>query len=139
MDKDTKRLLGKLLGEVFRIQKALPIPCSASEEQIYGLLKGFEITVDDLLIEVGDISSAKVESVTNVLEPIWADSQKLNSFSGFYDIEHDLAQLGIDRGDALRILTYLKASGRFIDVIDKMNSGNSPAECKRFEVSEWER
>ncbi len=138
MDKDTKRLLGKLLGEVFRIQRASKIPCSASDEQIYGLLNGFEESVDDVLIELGDISSAKVESVTNVLE-IWSDPQKLNSFSGFYDIEKELMRLDVSRSDAIRILKYLKASDRFTDVIDKMNSSNSPGECKRFEVSEWER
>lgn len=139
MDKDTKRLLGKLLGEVFRIQKASDdIACSASDGQIYALLNGFEDAVDEVLERVGEISSEKVRIVMDILDPIWQDQDKLNNFKGFYDIENDLKRQGVDRSDAIRILTYLRANHQFTDIIEKMDSSNSPSECRRFEISEWE-
>jgi hypothetical protein len=139
MDKDTKRLLGKLLGEVFRIQKVSPdIACSASDGQIYALLNGFEDAVDEVLERVGEISSEKVRIVMDILDPIWQDQDKLKNFKGFYDIENDLKRQGVDRSDAIRILTYLRANHQFTDIIEKMDSSNSPSECRRFEISEWE-
>lgn len=140
MDKDTKRLFGRLLGEVFRIQKAIPqLSCAASDAQIYGLLSGFEGAVDEILERTGDISAEKVKAVMDVLEPIWSDEERLKKFKGFYDIERELQQHGVDRSDAIAILTYLKANHQFTDVIEKMDSSYSPSECRRFELTEWDR
>lgn len=140
MDKDTKRLFGMLLGEVFRIQRAMPdMTCAASDAQIYGLLNGFEGSIDEILERTGDISSEKVKAVMDVLEPIWADQEKLKNFRGFYDIEGELGRRGVDRSDAIAILRYLKANHQFTDVIEKMDSSGSPAECRRFELTEWDR
>lgn len=140
MDKDTKRLFGRLLGEVFRIQRAMPdMACAASDAQIYGLLNGFEDSIDEILESTGDISSEKVKAVMDVIEPIWADQEKLKNFRGFYDIEEELRQHGVDRSDAIAILRYLKANHQFTDVIEKMDSSHSPTECRRFELTEWDR
>lgn len=140
MDKDTKRLFGRLLGEVFRIQRSLPdLACAASDAQIYGLLNGFEDSLNEILERTGDISAEKVKAVMDVLEPIWADADKLKSFKGFYDIERELEQRGVDRSDAIAILRYLKANHQFTDVIEKMDSSHSPTECRRFELTEWDR
>lgn len=138
MDKDTKRLLGKILGEVFRLQRAQGIATSGDKDQIYGLLYGFEDVLDEVSQEVGEISSEKVKVVTDVLEQIWQDPQKLEKFTGFYDIEQNLSQQGVSRVDAMKILTYLKAGDRFSEVINKMDSSNSPGECRTFELYPWE-
>ncbi len=75
----------------------------------------------------------------DVLEPIWADEEKLKNFRGFYDIERELEQRGVHRSDAIAILRYLKANHQFTDVIEKMDSSHSPSECRRFELTEWDR
>lgn len=140
MEKDTKRLLGKLLGEVFRVQRSLPnMACASSNAEIYALLNGFEGAVDQILEGMGDISEEKVQAVMDTLDPIWTDKKKLAEFRGFYDIERDLERLGVDRSDAISILTYLKANHQFTEIIDKMDSSHSPSECRRFEISEWDR
>ncbi|HCB12101.1 MAG TPA: hypothetical protein DEP36_00820 [Gammaproteobacteria bacterium] len=140
MDKDTKRLFGRLFGEVFRIQKAMPdVACAVSDAQIYGLLNGFEDAINELLERTGDISAEKVKAVMDMLEPIWADEEKLKNFTGFYGIERALQQQGVDRSDAIAILRYLKANHQFTDVIEKMDSSDSPTECRRFELTEWDR
>jgi hypothetical protein len=139
MDRDTKRFLGKILGEIFRIQRYSETNiCSASDAQIYALLHGFEGAVDDIFEQMGDISSEKLQIVMDILEPIWFDKEKLAKFKGFYDIERELQEKGIDRPDAYHILTFLKANGQYTSVIEKMDSSNSPVECRTFEITEWD-
>lgn len=139
MDTDTKRLLGKILGEIYRIQKASDIPCAASDSQVYGLLNGFEDSISEVLEEIGIISSEKVQIVMDILEPIWADPEKLSNFKGFYDIEPDLKNNSVSRIEAIQILKYLKANHQFEEIIAKMDTSNSPMECRRFEISDWGR
>lgn len=140
MEKDTKLLLGKLLGEVFRIQRSLPgMACASSDAEIYALLNGFDGATDQILESMGGITEEKVKAVMDTLDPIWTDEKRLKEFKGFYDIEPDLQRLGVDRSDAISILTYLKANHQFTTIIDKMDSSNSPGECRRFEISEWDR
>ena len=138
MDSDTKRLLGLILGEVFRVQKAIKVPCNASDAQIFGLLNGFDDVVNDILERTGSINPEQLKSVMDVLEPIWIDDKKKKAFKGFYDIEKDLQERGVDRSDAIRILTYLNANHQFTDLIAKMDSSHSPTECRRFELREWD-
>ena len=139
MDSYTNRLLGKILGEMFRIQRASDIPCAASDAQVYGLLNGFEDSISEVLEGIGFISSEKVQIVMDILEPIWADSNKLSKFKGFYDIEPDLNNHDVSRIEAIQILKYLKANHQFEEIISKMDTSNSPMECRRFEISDWER
>jgi len=140
MDKDTKLLLGKTLGEIFRIQRSLDdVSCSANDALIYGLLNGFEDSIEEVLEDVGYISSEKVQCVMDILEPIWSDQDKLLNFKGYYDIEPELKNNDVSRGAAIRILKYLKANNQFTEIIDKMDTSHSPTECRRFEISDWER
>ena len=39
----------------------------------------------------------------------------------------------------MQIFTYWKANAKFTPLIEKMNSGNSPIECKTFELNEFEK
>ena len=140
MEKETKILFGKLLGEIYRIEKRLSENvCSASEGQIYGLLNGFEIAVDEELEMIGFVSNEDIANVGDVLEEIWIDKEKLEKFKGFYDIEKKLSSLGIDRGQANKILRYFRAGDRFIEIIDKMDSTNSPTESRRFELRGFDK
>lgn len=139
MDGDTKKLLGKILGEVFRLQTAARVPCSASERTIYGLLNGFENVTDEVLESIGEVTNEQISAVMDALEPYDQDPAKLAGFRGFYDIENTLKHNGVDRGDAMRILTYLRANHQYTDIIARMDTSGSPAECRTFEVDEWSR
>jgi len=130
-------LLGKLLAEVYRVQRKLEIP-SVDEATIYGLRNGFETVIAEELERVGFISKAHVKHVMDVLDPIWQDPAKLAAFKGFYDIERELESGGVDRSTAIAVLTYLNAHGQFTDVIAKMDTHGSPTECRTFALSKWE-
>jgi len=140
MEKQTKLFLGKILGEIYRIEKRnSQISCPASVGRIYGLLNGFEDAIDQELESIGYISSAQVEHTCDILDAIYTNPVKMKGFKGFYDIERLLNEVGVDRGNALQILTYLYADGRFVELIDKMNTSDSPSECKTFKISEWDK
>jgi hypothetical protein len=130
-------LLGKLLAEVYRVQRKLEIP-TADDATIYGLRNGFETVVAEELERVGFVSKAQVKHVMDVLDPIWQDPTKLAAFKGFYDIERELESGGVDRSTAIAVLTYLNAQGQFTDVIAKMDTHGSPGECRTFVLSKWE-
>ena len=135
-DKNTL-LLGKLLAETYRLQKKAGIP-TVDDARIYALRNGFESAIDDEIERIGSVSKEQLKHVMNVLEPIWQDKAKLADFKGFYDIERELADGGVDRSDAIRILTYLSETGQFAEVIAKMDSSHSPGECRTFKLSKWE-
>ena len=133
-----KVFLGKILGEIHRIQSGMNIPQGLSKGKIYGLLNGFEDEIEDSLQSIGYVSSQEVKSVIDVLDSIKNDSQKLNSFKGFYDLEGELKELGIDRGKLMRILTYFNANGQFHEFIEKMKGIGSPSECQTFDLDEFD-
>ena len=136
---DTNTLfLGKLLAEVYRVQRKLEIP-TADDATIYGLRNGFETVIADELERIGFVSKAQVKHVMDVLDPIWQDPAKLAAFKGFYDIERELENGGLDRSTAIAVLTYLNAHGQFTAVIEKMDTDGSPSECRTFNLSKWEK
>ncbi|MEN8131689.1 MAG: hypothetical protein ABFS45_16175 [Pseudomonadota bacterium] len=139
MDKEQKLFLGKMLGEIYRMERANDnVACHVRSAHIYALLNGFEHAIDRELEMIGYVSKEKLKAVMDVLDPIWADRERLEKFKGFYDIERKLSAKGVDRGDAIAILTYLKANGQFTEIIDKMDSSHSPTECRTFELSDWD-
>ena len=137
MDRDNKLFLGKILGEIFRIQRGLEnIYCPASDAQVFALLNGFEHVIDEVLERVDYISREKLTAVIDILDSIWSDKEKLAEFNGYYKIEEQLKQKGISRDEAHRIITYLKANHQFTTIIEKMDSSNSPLECRNFDLNE---
>ncbi|MEV9639490.1 hypothetical protein ABZ756_02180 [Mammaliicoccus sciuri] len=137
---DNKLVVAKILGEIYRIQKRLPDnACPVGNDVIYGLLNGIERVVDSELEELYFISQGKEEAAVGILNEYFIDRDKLNNLKGYYDIEHKLEDRGIDRSDAIRIFTQLKAEGRFVNVIEKMDSSNSPGECRTFDIPSYEK
>ncbi len=133
-------MLGKILGEIYRIEKRLPdMACPATQGQIYGLLNGFEDAIEHELEMTGHVPKEHVEIVANVLDEIWLDKEKLNAFKGFYDIERKLSSMGVDRGQANKIFRYFYADDRFTEVIEKMNTPDSPSESRQFNLSEFDK
>lgn len=137
-DSADKVLFGKVLGEVYRLQKKAGVPVPVGDGAIYGLLNGVKEAIDSCIPEA-PIDNSLMEAATKVLSETFDDPAKLKAFSGFYDIERDLAAVGVDRGKAIVILTYLYNSGRFTEMLDKMNSTNSPIEVKKFDLSEFDK
>lgn len=130
-------LLGKILGEIYRLQRKTESPCSASDGTIYGLLNGFEETTQEELERVGFVTKEQVKHAADVLDAVWDDPEKMAAFKGFYDIEKELAAGGVDRMAAMKILTYFKANHSFQDLIAKMDTHGSPGECRTFELDKW--
>lgn len=139
MDMQTKLFFGKILGEIYRIQKKFEMPCPASQGQIFGLLNGFENCIEEEFEMIGSISKKQVNIVAEVLDEIYLDKTKLENFKGFYDIENKLSSKGIDRGEANQILSYFYADHRFTEIIEKMDTSNSPTEMRRFTLSEFDK
>lgn len=130
-------LLGKILGELYRLQKSQNTPCSASDSRIYGLLNGFEGVIADEIENIGFVSNEQFDHAAKVLNEVWSDPEKMRTFKGFYDIERDLEQGGVDRSTAMRILTYFNADSSFTDLISKMDTSGSPSECRTFKLNKW--
>ncbi|MGS0675954.1 hypothetical protein [Shewanella sp. 125m-1] len=80
------------------------------------------------------ITQKQVLATSRILESIFRDKKRFADFQGFYDIEDDLKNVGVDRYDAILILTYLKANRQFVPLIEKMDSTSSPIECKTFDL-----
>ena len=136
---NNKLLLGKILGEIYRLQTNSNVPCSAGPERIYGLLNGIEMEVAEEIDGIGFISTEQIKAASHILDKIFSDDAKLAEFKGFYNIESELDNAGIDRMTAIRIFTYFSAAGRFTSVLKKMSSSDSPIECREFGLDKWEQ
>lgn len=110
----------------------------ASNGHIYALCNGFEHAVKEELERIGFVSETDVKSVMDVLDPIFLDEKRLKEFKGFYDVENSFKDRNIDRPTAIVILRYLYANDQYVEIIDKMDSSNSPTECRRFKLDKWD-
>jgi hypothetical protein len=129
MNRETTLLMGKILGEIYRIQKRVDTEmCGVDEATIYGLLTGMEPVVNEQL-QMQGISSQKLSAVATALNR-YNDPTKMREFQGFPTIDFELEQAGVDRADAYIIFKYLKADGRFLELINKMDPGD---------LNKWER
>lgn len=124
-------LFGYLLGEIFRIQKKLG-NCNVSDATIFGLLNGMEDVLREVEARVPIISDGLVKKAADILQPYLDDPAR--PLSGYYQIEKELEVAGIDRGRAIVIFTYFKAAGFYPGVLEKLNSAESPIECKTFDL-----
>jgi hypothetical protein len=79
------------------------------------------------------ISAKKVKSFIILLESILFDKKKFVDFKGYYFMEDDVRDLGIERHQAACMLAYLKKNRNFVPLIKKMDSTSSPIECRTFE------
>ena len=136
MEREIKLFLGHILGQVYRLQKHIdPKLVDVSDADLYGLLKGIESVSDELLESLVGYESRKVDAVVEVLTAWQNDPEKHAAFKGYYDIQKDLADRGVDRMAAIVILRYLRASNRFEDLIARMDSTDSPGELRDTTLS----
>lgn len=127
-----EKMVRFLIGRQLRLEKKLE-QTDVSDSAIYGALWGIDFDVLEIL-DRDIISRDKVEAMIEVINPIFIDKEKLKNFKGYYDIEPQLKDRGIERHEAKVILTYFKADDRFLELIEKMDSQHSPTECRNFDV-----
>lgn len=140
MDQETKLLLGRMLGEVLSLRRALGLENRVGPAEVYGLLHGFERTVEDMLPETV-ITGEMEDRMANILDHYFMDADKLATFRGYYDMEPAIKAAGISRHEAIVILTKFRLEGRFVDVIDKIEGGRdggSPSELLNLAPSEFD-
>lgn len=131
---ETKFMFGRLLGEIYRLQKRLDM-CKASDATIYGLINGIEEIVDSEL-KSDVITYGDCNAVAGILRQYYTDIEKLNNFSGFQQVENDLRDIGIGRLKAYKIFTLFYAERRFVELLDKMNSNDFQIECVDLKITE---
>lgn len=128
-DMKNRILLGKILGEIYRMQMEDDHGiCKASEGTIYGLIHGVELAIDEEIERIGFLSTNKLEHVIDVLEKY----DDISGFAGFRQIEKELRDGGVDKTDAKRAFMYLKINDQFADIIDKMGENMAPNEMKNI-------
>ncbi len=125
---DYKKAFGVLYSEICKLRKELGMS-HPDEAEIFALENGIEPVINKYLCGYGLVSQQQIDDVVWILE-----KQSLETFKGYYDIERQLKECGICRGIAHTIITYLKADGCFLELILKMDSGDSPDECRTFEL-----
>jgi hypothetical protein len=133
-----KLLFGKLLGETYRIQNRNGYS-PVSEGRIYGLLNGIETAIDDEISSLEPITKEELRSACDILDKHWKNPDVLVKVTGYYDLESEFDNAGLDRGKMIKILTYLNSNGQYSDLISKFDSSNSPTECRTFELFHYEK
>lgn len=118
MEQD-KLALAKVLGEIYRVQKEQGI-CQVSDHTIYGLLNGFEQSINSELVHLGYISEAEVELVADYFDPYWKHEQSIEDLPGYKTVEMDLERKGIRPAKFHQILKFLYANDRYTTEIDKL-------------------
>lgn len=140
MERDFKLFFGVILGEVYRLQKMINEDlCPAGDSTIYGLVNGIEEVIDSQIDLKRIITSEQMEKAESILGKNYLSKGKIAEFNGFFDIEEELNDLGIDRALAIRIFKYIKSQGRYSELFEKMDSAGSPKVCRGFNINEIHR
>lgn len=133
-----KFLFGKILGEIYRIQKRNGYS-PVSEGRIYGLLNGVEIAIDNEISSLEPVTNEEIDAAADILDKYWKDPADLDKVTGYYDLEDDFDAAGLNRGKMIRILTYFNSNNQYTDLISKFDSSNSPTECRTFELYDYDK
>src|ERR1035437_9590136 len=103
MQKEQKQLFAKIVGEFYKVQTALNIPCDASPATIYGLLKGMERTIDDELKNLGWISEDESEIIMAIFAEIYDNNARRRAFKGYDQISAKVKAAGIEKYKVIMI------------------------------------
>ena len=101
LNNETKMFLGKVLGEVYKVQYNLdPDNCTVGPERIYGLIHGIENAVEAEL-PTDFIDKQEIRQVEEILHPYLYDGKLATSFLGLkIEAEKEM----IDEGKLITIL-----------------------------------
>ncbi|OES43852.1 hypothetical protein [Domibacillus iocasae] len=116
MDKDLTLTLGKVLGELYEIQKQQGIN-KVDNGHIYGLLHGFEEALKKEFENLNFISQEKVEAVSQYFSSFIKAGTETDDLPPFDSMRSQMEKQGMDQEQFITILRYLNASDRLnIDV-----------------------
>ena len=137
MDAELKFFSEKFSEKYLKIEKHSGMQ-REPDHVLYGLMAGIESVINqqipfDHAENQYDVSENQFNAVCEILNRYVDNPQEL---TGFYDIEGELRDRGVSRPVASVILTYLKSRGSYLDVINRMDSDNSPLECREFNIPE---
>jgi len=95
-----------------------------SKGSIYGILKGMDPEDIGLLDDEIKISNSQIETVRNILQPIWNDHEKLKDFDDYNAIKEDAERHHIDKTILYDILQYLRGIGEYRELLDNLHIEN---------------
>lgn len=119
MDNELKLVLGKMLGETYRIQKEQGI-VQVDDGRIFGLLNGFEEAIESEFDELEFISKQQIDIVADYFDPYWKEEKSIDEMPSFLQVRMDLEKKDITHARLINIFKYLKATDRFNTEIDKL-------------------
>jgi len=140
-NKPLRFALGRIMGEIFRIQKRVDSEmCPCGDADIYGLINGIEESIDRYV--PADVTGPEQNIVTKeqfnfmceILDKYWKCPEE---FGGYYTIESKVEK-HISRTQALKIFTYLNLSSSYAELMEKMDSSGSPLELRRLDADKYE-
>lgn len=118
MERDVQLALGKILGEIYRVQKEQGI-CEVSDARIMGLLNGFQQALESELEDLDYFSNEEVNVVADYLKPYWTGEKAMSELPTLVEARLELERKGVSHGRLLTILEYLHANGRYTTEIKK--------------------
>jgi hypothetical protein len=121
MDSELKLVLGKMLGEVYRVQRAQGI-CQVPDSKIFGLLNGVEEALDSEFENLSVISNSQISVVCDHLDPYFKGEKPIEEMPSFLNFRMELEQHGISHSKLIDILKYLHASGSYTEEIDRLGN-----------------
>lgn len=111
-----KIVLGKVLGELYEIQKKQGIK-KVDEGHIFGLLNGFEEALNNEFEHLNLITEEEVNRVAHYFAPYVEAEEETKELPPFASMQSDLEKQGIGQARFITILRYLNAAKRLnVDV-----------------------
>ena len=122
MDNELKLFLGKLFGEIYKIQKKQGV-CDKSETRIFGLLNGFEEEIRSEFEGLNFYSQDKVNAVCDKLHPYYTKEKNINDMPSFLQFRMELEhESRINHTEVIDILKYLYSKNAYQLEIDRLGN-----------------
>ena len=128
VDRDLTLTLGKVLGEIYELQKQQGVS-RVDNGHIYGLLHGFEEALRSEFENLTFVSKEEVDVVFRYFSPYIEAETETDNLPPFDQTRSQMEKQGIDQEKLVTILRYLNASDRLnVDVNQlgnfELTSGN---------------
>ena len=120
MQKEQKQLLGKILGEVYKMHDRRGLHYPASKATIYGLTHGMETIIDDELDRIGWVSSEAMQAIMAIFASISDNPTKLAAFEGYADISDRLAAAKISKETLITVVKYMQADFMYPEMVHRI-------------------
>jgi hypothetical protein len=128
-ESDTKLYFGKLLGEIYRLQKQVGLP--VDDRDVFGLCEGVEEVIDSALAGRRLLTRDQSNHVAEILTQFQDDESKLAELKGYYQIRKQFEERGVDQYAVMKTFRYFLRCEAFTEVIEKICLGDSPTEFKQ--------